>query len=121
LELDEYKREVDVIETKYKTKQQVAVKSSQNKQISIIIIIIALNHYSFLLFFFQNTKLKQKTNSKTFKVKFKNIINASVTEDRTKKIANFLHDNISALLSSAGLHLSVFSQIESEEIKQKPS
>jgi hypothetical protein len=28
LELDEYKREVDVIETKYKTKQQVAVRKA---------------------------------------------------------------------------------------------
>jgi hypothetical protein len=72
LELDEYKREVDVIETKYKTKQQLLLEK-QSKQTNNYYIIIALNHYSFLLFF-QNTKLKQKkTNSKTFKVKFKKI------------------------------------------------
>jgi hypothetical protein len=60
-ELDEYKREVDVIETKYKTKQQVLLEKQSKKQTNkhYYYIIIALNHYSFLLFF-QNTKLKQK-------------------------------------------------------------
>jgi two-component system NarL family sensor kinase len=125
LELDEYKREVDVIETKYKTKQQVLLeKQSKNKQISIIIISLLLLIIILLYFFFQNTKLKQKNKLKDIQSKIQeNIINASVTgqEIERKKIANFLHDNISALLSSAGLHLSVFSsknQIESEEIRK---
>jgi two-component system NarL family sensor kinase len=125
LELDEYKREVDIIEIKYKTKQQVLLdKQSKNKQISIIIISSLLLIIILFYFFFQNTKLKQKNKLKDIQSKIQeNIINASATgqEIERKKIATFLHDNISALLSSAGLHLSVFSsknQIESEEIRK---
>jgi hypothetical protein len=53
-------------------------------------IIIALNHYSFLLFF-QNTKLKQKNKLKDIQSKIQeNIINASVTgQEIERKIANF--------------------------------
>jgi two-component system NarL family sensor kinase len=125
LELDEYKREVDIIEIKYKTKQQVLLdKQSKNKHISIIIISSLLLIIILFYFFFQNTKLKQKNKLKDIQSKIQeNIINASATgqEIERKKIATFLHDNISALLSSAGLHLSVFSsknQIESEEIRK---
>jgi two-component system NarL family sensor kinase len=125
LELDEYKREVDIIEIKYKTKQQVLLdKQSKNKQISIIIISSLLLIIILFYFFFQNTKLKQKNKLKDIQSKIQeNIINASATgqEIERKKIATFLHDNISALLSSAGLHLSVFSsknEIESEEIRK---
>jgi two-component system NarL family sensor kinase len=73
-------------------------------------------------FLFQNSKLKQKNKLKDVQSKIQeNIINASVSgqEMERKKIANFLHDNISALLSTAGLHLSVFSAknlLESGEI-----
>lgn len=123
LELDEYKREIDIIETKYKTKQQILIeKQSKNKQISIIIISLLLLIIILFYFFFQNTRLKQKNKLKDIQSKIQeNIINASVNgqEIERKKIANFLHDNISALLSTAGLHLSVFSaknQLESEEI-----
>ncbi|WP_415583336.1 ATP-binding protein [Flavobacterium frigoris] len=123
LELDEYKREIDNIETKYKTKQQVLLeKQSKNKQISIIIISLLLIIIILFYFFFQNTKLKQKNKLNDIQSKIQeNIINATIDgqELERKKIANFLHDNISALLSSAGLHLSVFSSknnIESEEI-----
>ncbi|WP_232226259.1 ATP-binding protein [Flavobacterium sp. ACAM 123] len=125
LELDEYKREVDNIEAKYKTKEQVLLeRQSKNKQISIIIISLLLFIIILFYFFFQNTQLKQKNNLKDIQSKIQeNIINASIDgqELERKKIANFLHDNISALLSSAGLHLSVFSsknQIESEEIRK---
>ena len=51
------------------------------------------------------------------------IINASIDgqELERKKISTFLHDNISALLSSAGLHLNVFTsqqKIQPEEINK---
>jgi signal transduction histidine kinase len=42
-----------------------------------------------------------------------------VKNQSEKKIASFLHDNVSAMLSSAGLHLNAFSsltEIDSEEI-----
>ncbi|MGO4816909.1 tetratricopeptide repeat-containing sensor histidine kinase [Flavobacterium sp. W22_SRS_FP1] len=123
LELDEYKREIDIIETKYKTKQQILLEQqSKNKQISLIIISLLILIIILFYFLFQNTRLKQKNKLKDIQSKIQEkIINASVNgqEMERKKIANFLHDNISALLSAAGLHLSVFSsknQLEVEEI-----
>jgi signal transduction histidine kinase len=123
LELDEYKREIDNIEIRYKTKEQILLeKQAKNKQINIVIISLLLVVIILFYFFFQNAKLKQKNKLKDVQSKIQeNIINASINgqELERKKIANFLHDNISALLSSAGLHLSVFSmknQTESEEI-----
>jgi len=128
LELDEYKREIDNIETKYKTKQQILLeKQSKNKQISIIIISLLILVIILFYFFFQNSRLKQKNKLKDVQSKIQeNMINASINgqEMERKKIANFLHDNISALLSTAGLHLSVFSaknQSESEEITKTKS
>jgi signal transduction histidine kinase len=123
LELDEYKREIDNIETKYKTRQQALVdKQLKNKQVSVIIISLLLLIIIVFYFLFQNSKLKQKNKLKDIQSKIQeNIINASVSgqEMERKKIANFLHDNISALLSTAGLHLSIFSAknlLESAEI-----
>jgi two-component system NarL family sensor kinase len=123
LELDEYKREIDNIETKYKTKQQLLLdKQLKNKQVSVVIISLLLLIIILFYFLFQNSKLKQKNKLKDIKSKIQeNIINASISgqELERKKIASFLHDNISALLSTAGLHLSVFSsknQLQSEEI-----
>lgn len=123
LEIDEYKREVDNIELKYKTKEQLLLeRQSKNKQISIVIIAILLLIIILFYFFFQNMRLKEKNKLKDIQRKIQeNIYNATINgqEVERKKIASFLHDEISALLSSAGLHLSVFlakSKTESEEI-----
>ena len=112
LEIDEYKREIDKIETKYKTKQELLLETqSKNKKISIIVISLLLLIIILFYILFQNTKLKQNNKLKDLQSKIQeNIINASINgqELERKKIASFLHDNISALLSSAGLHLNVF-------------
>ncbi|TRX07027.1 tetratricopeptide repeat-containing sensor histidine kinase [Flavobacterium gawalongense] len=112
LEIDGYKREIDNIETKYKTKQYLLLeKQSKNKKISIVVISLLLLIIILFYFLFQNTKLKQNNKLKDLQSKIQeNIINASINgqELERKKIASFLHDNISALLSSAGLHLNVF-------------
>jgi two-component system NarL family sensor kinase len=125
LELDEYKREIDNIETEYKTKQQILVEhQSKNKQISIIIISLLILIIIMFYFLFQNLRLKEINKIKDIQSKIQEkVITASVNgqEMERKKIANFLHDNISALLSTAGLHLSVFSaknHLESEEIRK---
>lgn len=113
LELDEYKREVDKIESQYKTKQQSLMREqSRNKKIFSIIVALFFVIIILFYFFYQNTKLKQKNRLKDVQSKIQqNIINASIDgqESERKKIALFLHDNISALLSSAGMHLNVFS------------
>lgn len=123
LQIDEYKREIDNIETKYKSKEQLLIeKQSKNRRISLLIITGLLLIIVLFYFLLQNNKLKQKNKLKNIQSKVQqNIINASIDgqEMERKKIASFLHDNISALLSSAGLHLSVFisiHKIDSEEI-----
>jgi signal transduction histidine kinase len=112
LELDQYKREIDNIENKYQTNQQILIERQyKNKKISVIIIASLLLIIILFYFLFQNTRLKQKNKLKDIQSKIQeNIINASINGQETerKKIASFLHDNISALLSTAGLHLTVF-------------
>ena len=123
LEIEEYKREVEKIEAEYKTQQQVLAQEktmAQRKLIAVISIFLI----SIVLFYFyiQNSRLIQKNRLNGLRNKIQqNIINANLSgqEIERKKIASFLHDNISALLSSAGLHLSVFSaknQKTSDEI-----
>ena len=123
LEIDEYKREIDKIESEFRTKEYVLLQEqSRNKKIVIVVILILL--FPFILFYIssENAKLKQKNKLKDLRSKAQeNMINASINgqELERKKIASFLHDNISALLSSAGLHLHAYTsqnQSSSEEI-----
>ena len=125
LEIDHYKREIDKIETTYKTKQNKLIDAqSKNKKIVIIILLLLICLIVFFYSFVQNIRLKQKNRLKDIQSKIQeNIINASVDgqEFERKKIATFLHDNISSLLSSAGLHLNVFTsinKIQPEEINK---
>lgn len=113
LEIEEYKREVQKIEAQYKTQQQVLAQE-KNMARRKFIAVISIFLISMVLFYFyvQNSRLIQKNRLNGLRNKIQqNIINASLSgqEIERKKIAFFLHDNISALLSSAGLHLSVFS------------
>lgn len=112
LEVDQYKRDIDKIESQYKSKQQ-SLLSEQSRNKKVVSIMVSLFIVSLILFYFfyQNTKLKQNNRLKDIQSKIQqNIINASIDgqESERKKIALFLHDNISALLSSAGMHLNVF-------------
>jgi two-component system, NarL family, sensor kinase len=115
LEIDHYKREIDKIETTYKIKQnKLLEEQSKNKKIVIIILLFLICLIIFFYSFVQNIRLKQRSRLKDIQSKIQeNIINASIDgqELERKKIAIFLHDNISSLLSSAGLHLNVFTSI----------
>ena len=112
LEIDHYKREIDKIETSYKNKQDLLIEEqSKNKKIVITVLFILICTIMFFYYFFQNTHLKQKNKLIDVQSKIQEkIINASIDgqESERKKISTFLHDNISALLSSAGMHLNVF-------------
>jgi len=123
LEIDEYKREIDKIETEFKIKQnRLLSEQSRNKKIVIFVILLFLIAMVFFYYIIQNIRLKEKNKLNDIQSKIQeNIINASIDgqELERKKIASFLHDNISSLLSSAGLHLNVFTsqnQIQPEEI-----
>jgi len=125
LEIDHYKREIDKIETNYKNKEGILIEEqSKNKKIVIIVLFILICSIISFYYFFQNIHLKQKNKLKDVQSKIQeNIINASIDgqEFERKKISTFLHDNISALLSSAGLHLNVFTsqqKTQPEEISK---
>ena len=132
---DNIKRAISDVETKYKIekienenkeKQRLLEEKQKNNQ-KIILIFIALFAFSTILFYFfyQNLRLKQKNKFIEFDRQIKqNIINATIDgqEIERKNIATILHDSISALLSSAGLHLSAYSannpSEHSEEIQK---
>jgi signal transduction histidine kinase len=101
-------------------------EQSRHKKIFSIIVVLFLIITVLFYFFYQYTKLKQKNRIKNIQNKIhQNIINASIDgqESERKKIALFLHDTISASLSSAGMHLNVFlsqnSVVPDEIIKTK--
>jgi two-component system NarL family sensor kinase len=112
LEIDEYKREIDKIESEFKTKEYLLLQEqSRNKKIVIVLSAILLLLFLLFYLYSQNAQLKQKNKLKDLRSKAQeNMINASINgqELERKKIAAFLHDNISALLSSAGLHLHAY-------------
>ena len=112
LEIDEYKREIDKmgVESKKKEKLFHSENVRKNKMTTIILSLFLISIILFY-FFYQNTKLKQKNRIKNIENRIhQNIINASIDgqESERKKVALFLHDTISASLSSAGMHLNVF-------------
>nr|WP_315251609.1 ATP-binding protein [uncultured Flavobacterium sp.] len=122
LEIDHYKREIDKIEASYKNKQNILIEEqSKNKKIVIIILLVLICSIISFYYFFQITHLKQKNKLIDIQSKIQErIINASIDgqELERKKISTFLHDNISALLSSAGLHLNVFTSQQKSQAEE---
>jgi signal transduction histidine kinase len=108
----EIKYKINEIEAKfYQEKKLLEDRQSRNRK--IIIVFVCLFIFSIILFYFyyQNLKLKQRNKIKEIDSEIQeNIINASLDgqELERQKLSQVLHDNISALLSSAGLHLSAF-------------
>ncbi|QSW88147.1 MULTISPECIES: ATP-binding protein [Flavobacterium] len=105
------------------SKNQKLEQLRNKKVVSLSIILIILLFFLFY-YVYQNNKLKQKIKRKDTKQKILlNVIDAGIDSQETeqKKIASFLHDNVNSLLSSAGLHLNVFTaknNIQSEEIQK---
>jgi signal transduction histidine kinase len=84
-----------------------------------LIALVSILLISIVLFYFyiQNSRLIQKNRLNGLRYKIQqNIVNATLSgqEMERKKIAYFLHDNISALLSTAGIHLNIL-QSKSKE------
>ncbi|MCP2028973.1 signal transduction histidine kinase [Flavobacterium sp. HSC-32F16] len=120
------KREASSIETSKKTAVSKNIKQEQllNKKLISLSLILVVLLFFLIYYAYQNNRLKQKIKRKDTKQKILlNVINAGIDSQETeqKKIASFLHDNINSLLSSAGLHLNVFTtknNIQSEEIQK---
>lgn len=108
----EVRYQIEKIEQNYsELTKELEVKQSRNT--IIFLIFLALFGLTLILFYFfyQNLHLRQKSKIKEIDSEIQqNIINASIDgqEFERKKMSELLHDNISALLSSAGLHLSAY-------------
>jgi signal transduction histidine kinase len=119
----ETKYNINKVEDEYKEKsKQLEERQSRNKK--IIFIFVALFGFSLVLFYFfyQNLQLKQRNKIRELDSEIQeNIINASIDgqEIERKKLSEVLHDNISALLSSAGLHLSAYLVGHKDEIPEE--
>ncbi|NMH27308.1 sensor histidine kinase [Flavobacterium silvaticum] len=99
------------IESKYKIKK---IEDGFAKKNKIMLIILAVLILTLILFYFymQNTRLKQKNKLQLLQNETQQqILGATLDGQETErhKIAGVLHDNISAMLSSASLQLSAFS------------
>ncbi|SHF73177.1 Histidine kinase [Flavobacterium segetis] len=109
LQIDEYKREIDKIGNEFKTKEELLLQEqSTNKKIVITLTAVLILLFFVFYYYVQNAKLKHNNRLQDIQSKIQeNLINATINgqELERKKIASFLHDNISALLSSAGMHL----------------
>lgn len=84
---------------------------SRNLIVQTILVAVFLLTVILFYFFYQNNKLKQKSRLQLVQSKMqKSLLTATLDaqEAERKKIASVLHDNISALLSSAGLQLTAF-------------
>lgn len=128
----ELSRQVNGVETSYKiqkktdefqAKEERFKEAQRKKQLFFIIIIVALIMLIILFaVLYQFNKLKQKNKLNAIESDLKeNLINATIDGQETerKNVASVLHDNVSALLSSATLQLMAFSATQptkSEEI-----
>lgn len=106
------KYEIEKAESEFK-EQELLLKQKQLKSEKIMYLMIALLALGGILFYFfyQNLKLRQKNKLKDLRHNTQqNLVNATIDgqEEERKRLSGVLHDNISALLSSASLHLMAF-------------
>lgn len=104
--------ELDKAENEYKEKEHL-LQQKQLKNEKMLYLLLAILMFLAVLFYFfyQNLKLRQKNKLKDIHhTTQQNIVNATIDgqEEERKRLSGVLHDNISALLSSAGLHISAF-------------
>ena len=124
-------KQIQDIETHYKiekaqdlfNQKELQIKGKQKKrQLFFLIVIVSLVMLIILIaIFYQNNKLKQKNKLNEIESHLKeNLINATIDgqESERKNIASVLHDNVSALLSSANIQLMVFSASQSTKSEE---
>jgi len=108
----ETKYQVSKVEEEYKHKtQELADKQKRNQRILLLLGVLFLLGTGSFYIYYQNLKLKQKNKLKDLdsELQYK-IISATLDgqDQERNKISEVLHDNVSATLSSVGLHLSAF-------------
>lgn len=104
--------ELDKAENEFREKEnQLQQKQLKNEKMLYLLLAVLCFLAVLFYFFYQNLKLRQKSKLKDlYQTTQQNIINATIDgqEEERKRLSAVLHDNISALLSSAGLHISAF-------------
>jgi len=108
----ETKYQVGKVEEEYKHKTQELVDRQERNQKLMYLLLTLLVLVAVIFYvFFQNLKLKQKNKIKDLDTDLQyKIISATLDgqDQERNKISEVLHDNVSATLSSVGLHLSAF-------------
>jgi signal transduction histidine kinase len=119
----ETKYAINKIENEYKEKARI-IDKRQDRNVKILLLFISLFILAgfILYFYYQNLVLKQKNEIKDLdnKLQYK-IISATLDgqDQERNKISVVLHDHVSAILSSVGLHLSAFeNSISKEQIQE---
>lgn len=117
----ETKYTINKIESEYKEKEKL-IEEKQDRNQKLLMLFVSLFVFAGFIFYFyyQNLILKQKNKLKDIdsKLQYK-IISATLDgqDQERNKISGVLHDHVSALLSSVGLHLSAFeSNLNKEQI-----
>lgn len=117
----ETKYTINKIESEYKEKEKlIEEKQERNQKLLLLFASLFILAGFIFYFYYQNLILKQKNKLKDIdnKLQYK-IISATLDgqDQERNKISGVLHDHVSALLSSVGLHLSAFeSNLNKEQI-----
>lgn len=114
----EKKYELDKLEQKYLDKQREQTRlAGRHQKMFIIVVCLLIFLVMLLYFYFQNNSLRQQNHLHELQTKQQQSLLAATLDGREterKNIARVLHDNISALLSSAGLQLMAFNATRAE-------
>jgi signal transduction histidine kinase len=118
----ENKYAIDKIENQFKEKERkVEDKQDRNQKLLLLFASLFILAGFIFYFYYQNLLLKQKNKIKDIDANLQyKIISATLDgQDKERnKISGVLHDNVSAILSSVGLHLSAFeSSLTKEQIQ----
>lgn len=108
----ETKYQIEKIENEYKDKQlKIVAEQKANERLLLIFASLFILAGFIFYFYYQNLMLRQKNKikEKDSELQYK-IISASLDgqDEERNKISAVLHDSVSAILSSVGLHLSAF-------------
>lgn len=119
----ETKYAINKVESEFKNKEkQISSKQERNQKLLLVFAFLFILAGFIFYFYYQNLLLKQKNKIKDIdnKLHYK-IINATLDGQdlERNKISAILHDQVSAILSSVGLHLSAFeSDLSKEKVEE---
>jgi signal transduction histidine kinase len=115
----EIKYAINKAENEFKEKEKAIIeKQERNQKLLLLFASLFILAGFIFYFYYQNLLLKQKSKLKDIDTKLQyRIISATLDgqDEERNKISAVLHDHVSAVLSSVGLHLSAFESSLSKE------